>query len=434
MPDTGIIFLGVCERANYVPDGDTGFFKWHILGLKQVILSPIFPLPFQATHFGFAISAEAIATPHHIQIVDPSGNERGTIHIRIQNPANEPISSDSIASAPPEAIVEAPAVMLVGNGWQAIFCTIGPPGFLIERPGIHYLRLETPAGPQIIGELHFYAVNAIPLTPDRVAAIRSDPRGSKVLRLEFSCKVCSTALFTYAALERIPSIEAEGCSWYETIPETFTCTCSQTTLDLSLIRKNLHALLGLRIDQGGPVSVTPLYEKSSLEALRIEFVALVKTATKEEQLQQFIAKNPVILHQFPAVRLFTKPPIFTFFKADFAIVTPQRELLLIELEKSTTTLLKQDGGVAATLNQAFDQARSWLHIADEQRIAVLDALSLTREQVSSVHAVVIAGQDSGYDAMHLRRLKGQYRGDVRFLTYDDLIYSLDHLIQRLDAL
>ncbi len=324
--------------------------------------------------------------------------------------------------------------MLLANGWQPIFFPIKAPGFLVERPGIHYLRVRTDDGYHIIGEIHFYVVDPPPLTADRIAAIQSDPKAAKAVRLEFSCKSCATKIRVYAALNRIDAFEADGCLWYGELPDRLTCACSTTDLDVTILRKNMHGLLGQSFGHGEQLSFLPLYERSSLESIRTEFAHMLKIATKEEQLQQFIQKNPVILHQFPATRLFPKPPISTFFVADFAIVTPQRELILIELERANIRLLKKDGGVAAPLSHAFDQVRDWLHIIDEHRQAILDFLKINREQVSAVRAVVIAGRDSGYDAQHLRKLKGEDRGRVRFITYDDLCYSLDFLIRRLDAL
>ena len=428
MTDPGLVFIGICERAAYVREGNTNLFKWNILGLKQVVLSNIFPLPFQGIPLGFAISAAGITGRHHLQIVDASGKEIGTIDLDFSAKAFSADTNDPVGSN------ETLMVMLLANGWQAVFLPINAPGFLVERPDVHHIRLQTDLGPQIIGEIHFHAVDPPPLTADRVAAIRSDPNAAKAVRMEFGCKFCPSKCRVYAALERSDSSEADGWSWFETIPEIFTCDCSKTKLDMSLIRRNLHALLGQPSGQGDQVSFVPLYEKSSLESIRTGLARLLKTATKEEQLQQFIQKNPVILHQFPAARLFPKPPILTFFVADFAIVTPQRELLLVELEKPTTTLLEKNDGVAAPLNHAFDQVRDWLHTIDEHRLAVLDSLKISREQVSSVRAVVIAGRDSGYDAQHLRKLKGEDRGRVCFLTYDDLCYYLDVLIGRLHAL
>jgi Domain of unknown function (DUF4263) len=428
MSDDGLIFLGLCERAAYVRDGNTNIFKWNILGLKHVVISCIYPLPFQGVTLGFAIAGADSTTRHHIQLVDDAGKEVGTIALSFATQAFAPDTGN------PTAASDCPMVMLPQVGWQTVFVPITAPGFVVERPGLHRLRLQTARGVNVLGELHFFAVDPPPLSEDRIAAIQSDPDGTRAVGMEYGCKVCSYKFRVYAALARIEQMEEEGWSWYQNIPEALICQCKTTQLDVTLIRKNLHAILGHRPGQGGQVNYIPLYEKSSLETIRTNFAQLVSSAKKEEQLQQFIQNNPVVLHQFPAERLFPKPAILTFFAADFAILSPQRELLLIELEKPDTRLLKKDGGIAASLSHAFDQVRDWLHTVDEHRVAVLDCLKINRDQVSSVRAVVIAGRDSGYDAYHLRKLKGEDRGRVRFFTYDDLTYSLDHLIKRLDAL
>jgi Domain of unknown function (DUF4263) len=136
----------------------------------------------------------------------------------------------------------------------------------------------------------------------------------------------------------------------------------------------------------------------------------------------------------PPRRFFFKPPILNFFNADFAIVTPQKELILIEIERTTTRLMNKDGGMAGPLRHAFDQVHDWLHTLDEHRLAALDALKIDRNLVSSIRGVVIAGRDRGYDAQHLRRLKGVDYGKVIFLTYDDLLFSLIALLRRMESL
>src|SRR5258708_28750221 len=90
----------------------------------------------------------------------------------------------------------------------------------------------------------------------------------------------------------------------------------------------------------GEVRWTPLYEKSAIENLRIGFLHLVNADPPEESLQKIIEDHPVILHQFPAERLFFKPPILTRFKEDFHLVTPQKEPVLIASERTRPNLLK----------------------------------------------------------------------------------------------
>jgi hypothetical protein len=203
---------------------------------------------------------------------------------------------------------------------------------------------------------------------------------------------------------------------------------------LDWIRRNLHGLLGQRPLDGQNLRFVPLYEQGALDATRESYARLLSTAKCEEDLQKFFERNPVLLHQFPAERLFPKPAILTFFVADFAVVTPMRELILIELERADTRLMRKDGGVAAPLSHAFDQVSDWLQVVDDHRGAVLDSLDIEKAQVSSVRGVVIAGRDGGYDAKQLRKLKGVDRGKMSFLTYDDVLFSFDALLRKIGAM
>jgi hypothetical protein len=116
------------------------------------------------------------------------------------------------------------------------------------------------------------------------------------------------------------------------------------------------------------------------------------------------------------------------------VLTPAKELVLIELEKASTPLLKQDGGKAAELTHALDQAASWLQVVDDHRLAFLDGINLSKDQVGHITAVVIAGRDANYNQDHLRRLKAGNANRIKILTYDDLLHSLDALCRRFSKL
>lgn len=139
-----------------------------------------------------------------------------------------------------------------------------------------------------------------------------------------------------------------------------------------------------------------------------------------------------MLHQFPAEKLFYKPQILTHFKADFAVLTSQKELILIEIENTQTRLLKKDGDAAAPLSHSIDQVRNWLHVLDEHRRAATESLGIDR--ISSVRGVVIAGRDAHYNSEHLRRLKGFDLGRITILTFDDLAFNLCALAERIGKL
>lgn len=419
---TDVIFLGICERADYVREANTGIFKWNILGLRTIILSHIFPLRIDGGALGLAFRAGALSQEIKLRLSDDSYNEIGTLNLALQ--ATSPESDDAVLRE------GGPIVLAPTNQWSTVFLSLEKIGWIITKPGTYFLEQFVNESYISTGSLHFGVVDAPPLSPDRIAAIKSTPNAAKAVRFEIRCKSCPTKLRAYAALGLNPKLEADGWVWYETLPDYFKCQCGQVKIDLKYMRRNLHGLLGHSVrDESGLVHFMPLYEKSSLESIRSNFARLIERDPREELLQKFIEENPIVLHQFPAVRIISKPPILTSYVADFGIVTPQKELILIELEKTTTRIMKQDGGIAASLSHAFDQVRDWLHEVDEHRLAVLDTLRIERNEVSNIRAVVVAGRDVGYDARNLRKLKGNNWGRVTLLTYDDVLFSFDTLIR-----
>jgi len=49
-----VAFLGFSERAAYVRDGNTNLFKWNVIGLKHIVLFPIFPITLTGWNIGLA--------------------------------------------------------------------------------------------------------------------------------------------------------------------------------------------------------------------------------------------------------------------------------------------------------------------------------------------------------------------------------------------
>jgi hypothetical protein len=424
LPRPGVVFLGLAERAAVVFDGSPNLPKWNVLGLKHVVVSNFYPLSFSHWYIGLAVKDPETPGSVLLRFVDDAGTEIGTITFA---------TTKAITEFRPAS--EGRTVLVLDQGWFISFVRIGNTPISIPRPGMYLVQVQRHLNYETVGQLYFGLVEAPPLTAERIAAIRSDPKAMKAVRVNMACNKCQTKLLAYAGLERSTKQEEEGCIWYQDLPDEFVCACGATRMDLSSMRRNLFAPLGQPLPQDEEkIGYVPLYERSALEALHVEFLALLDSSPSEEVLQQFIQDNPILLHQFPADKLFFKPSILTFFRADFAIVTPQKELLLVEIETTRTRLLKANGGEAAPLRHAIDQVHSWIHVVDEHRLAVLDSLGVTRDLVSSIKGVVIAGRDRGYDAEHLRRLKGIDRGRVVLLTYDDLAFGLGTLGRRMSRL
>jgi Domain of unknown function (DUF4263) len=357
-------------------------------------------LPFFLNSWSLSIAMRLSAAPQSLKFgfKDESGEEIGWFNLQaVPEAGTVPLTGTA-----------SPFLQHLPQAWTIVFLQLPEqPAILVQKSGRYFVVLKADEEhEEIIGEFYCHLVEPAPLTPEREAAIKSNPNATRAVRAIFGCSACSAKCQVYAALERMPSLEAEGFTWYRDIPEQFVCGCGKTRIDLSTLKRNFFALLGQPQTVSGDISYVRLYEKSGLENLRVEFVNLVNGDPPEESIQQFIEKNPILLHQFPSERLFLKPQILTRFKADFGVVTPQKELVLIEIERASTRLLRNDGGQHADLTHAIDQVRRWLHEANEHRQALLDSLEIQREMVSRVRGVVIAGRDAGNDASQLRRLKG----------------------------
>ena len=431
-----IIFLGLCERANYVRDGISDIFKWNIIGLRSVLLSCIFPFNLKGLILGFSSHPNTAKIKKEIRLVSDSGEIIGQIDLHGDEAKPIRLHSDDLSAEGQNEILsrDEPILLIQEYSWVTFFLPLRELDWIIQKPGTYYIEYKSSGKFIRIGEIGFGAYDIPPLSPDRIAAIKSEPNAAKEVKYRIGCGHCSSKYQAYAALARNPAHEKDGWIWYRESPDTFICDCGKLVLDLQYIKRNLHGLLGGIYGDANHLNFMPLYEKTSLESIRAEFGRIINKNVREELLQKFIADNPIILHQFPALRIIPKPKILTSYVADFGIVTPQKEFILIEIEKTTTKLMNKDGGMAQTLNHAFDQVNSWLHEVDEHRIAVLDKLDIDRSEVSRVSGVVIAGRDVGYDARNLRQLKGRDWGKVKFLTYDDLLFSLDTLIRRVEKI
>jgi hypothetical protein len=424
-------FLGLVERAAYDVDEHGRVWKQHLLGLHNSIVSPVYPQSTDGLAFAFAIYNSLDGFTARLSLVDEDNVEAGYVDIDTRSGA---AGGESPASNSPQR--RQPVVMPAPtDGWAVFVIPSGHIVFTIPKPGEYRLLLKAEEGEAVgTGHLSFGLAEPVPLTADRIAAIRSDPLAAQAVQATLGCGECENGIWFYTALERDLVLESKGCIWHADLPDSFACRCGLLELDLSQYRRNLPGLLGTPTSISPTLAFVPLYEASSLHRIASSFAKLIAEETREEALQKFIEANPLLLHPFSPERVFFKAPILTQFHTDFTIVNHKQELIFIELEKPGTKLLKKDGGIHSELQHAFDQVRDWLHTTEEHRAAVLDCIHVDRTQVGAIRGVVIAGRDTPYPPEHLRKLKGQDLGRISFMTYDDLLASISTLSRTFEDL
>lgn len=427
-----VAFLGVCDRAIQITNGELYSTKQNILGLKSVIMSSIYPLNISGLHLVFAVYDPFNFKPARIVFLSSSGEEQLCIDINLLQTNDSSLEN----KVDPETINDknifcTPTANIIFQNqypvWSLLTMEINNTGFAIEKPGQYKVILRREDFEVSLGCLSFGYVPAEPLTEDRVAAIKSNPNAARAIKVSISCNKCNRKLSVYCAIERKKEEEVDGVMWYKDLTDSYLCKCKKTIIDLKYLR-NLHVLLGEPMGINNEISFTKFYELDSLNKIYHQFNSLVSQDPTEEKLQLCLENNPIILHQFSPRKIFFKSPILTKYNTDIVILNHKKELLLIELEKSGTRLLTKNGGIASALQHPLDQVRDWLHMTDEHRIAVLECIGLKSEEVSSVKGIVIAGRDLGYEPEHLRKLKWTDFGRINFFTYNDLLGSLSTLI------
>lgn len=417
IPD--IAFVGITERVSqrYLMPGREDTPITDILGLGDLIAAPVYPLSLEYHFLVLAIYLHDGMSARELKLLAPDG--RMVFNFKLESFAQEPTVAKEMG------VTAAP----LSSKWTTVVLPLrvqsGNQG-MIFGPGVHRLVCQIGASEVTIGEIRCCEVTVAELTPDRIAAIRSNPNAVKSVKYNIECNTCKSGIFAYASLERKPDLEAEGSRWYRDIPDQFQCSCGSLGLDLTYLRRNLHFFLGRPIGSA-TAKLEPLYTSNMVESIRADFEdVLARKANDELAIQSFMEEHPIVLSRFAAQRIFFRPTILTRYKADFAILAPGGELVLIEIERPNVQMVKADGAPTAEFNHAFDQANDWLREFLDHRSAALSciAVDLQPHQVSRIRAVVIQGRDASVTEDTRRKLKIRKFGEVEFLTYDDLLLSL----------
>ena len=164
--------------------------------------------------------------------VDFSGSSR-------PEPIQEPGSTLTSASLPVLAIENMPA-------WHTVLVPLKD--VVVPEPQTLSVYYEENSIEQSLG---FFVLGLLEVpmpTPERIAALKSDPRANKVAMIRLGCKTCDSHLSIYAAIEK-KGDPPKDAIWYQDLGEIFECTCGSTRFPLKYIRQNMHGLL---VDQTFP--------------------------------------------------------------------------------------------------------------------------------------------------------------------------------------
>jgi len=304
--------------------------------------------------------------------------------------------------------------------------------FMVMEPGKYEIYLTSSAPEKLVGSTNFVAVSTAEFSPEQIAAIKSDPLSAKFVRIVLGCKECPSKLRAYAGLQKDQKSEEEGWIWYRSLGTEFACECGKTKFPLVYLREGLSGIL---VRSTSPLSsnlISPvkLYEASALEQACRDFREILDRNAEEEQVQQFLESHPVFWHSFAPTRLMFKKPVLTKYVSDFVILNERKELLLIEIEKPSIGLIKDDGAIRHELQHAIAQVNNWIQVFNEHRAAALDCMGLKIDDVVKVKGVVIAGR-TPTDSQANRLLRSWSWDDISFQTFDDLLHQTREVLRHI---
>ncbi|MEX3007429.1 Shedu anti-phage system protein SduA domain-containing protein [Hoeflea sp. TYP-13] len=415
MTKRNTVFLGLCKRAEH----DIRLNRWNVLDLSPILPTHIFPMSLYGFYLAIAFPLDAASEASTLRIEYADGEELLKLDYKASIELNQ--SAKQQQETGTEGLI-----------WQPWFARLDISTAVIKRPATFFVFQECNGEKKQIGTFEAVFIEPPHLTPERISAIQSDPGACKSARIVINCTVCRDEHKSYYGLERIPKLETEGWIWSPELDDSWKCGCGATEMPLVYLKMGFSSVLGRRQTSSANLSVEPLYKKSVLENIRYNFVELLEQSPREEEVQKFIKENTILLYTYSATKIIPKPSIGTKFKADFGILDTNNDLNLVEIERPGLRLLKQDGHRTSGLTHAFDQVGDWLNEIEIHRIAILEGMGLQNDHVNKIRGVVIAGRDSGHDAGHLRKLRMRPNDGFAFYTYDDLISTLDNLIQSID--
>ncbi len=166
-------------------------------------------------------------------------------------------------------------------------------------------------------------------------------------------------------------------------------------------------------------------------ALLRDFKALLDSEPEQEEvLQVFLKKHPFLLCP-THTKMWPKLPLGAK-KTDFVFRDATSDYLLVELEKSTHSIFRQDGHPRGELNTAIGQITDWKRYVEDNLRTVQQELGLTGISANPQSLVVI-GRSHTLTAKNRRTLSTMYNEQpkLKIVTYDDVYDNAKAVIENL---
>lgn len=295
----------------------------------------------------------------------------------------------------------------------------------MPEPGVIDIYLIDNGKREKFSELYFAFEELEKLSKEELLAIESNLYMAQKVRAILGCKHCKSSMKVYYGTKRDFKLENKGYRFIDDAPDVFICGCGETETPLKYIKSNLAQTLRTAGIEGRNYNYESIYTESALNQLTKDFLKIIHSNPKEEEVQKFIEENTILLSHFNPKKIKFKTKISDKFVTDFAILDTSNNLLLIEIEKPSTRLFKNAGHATSDFNHAYEQVNDWLYELEESRKPLLDNFGLKSHEVNEIKGFVIAGLAQTEKEEYLRRHKIQKNSfeRIKFIAFDELLSS-----------
>ena len=197
-----------------------------------------------------------------------------------------------------------------------------------------------------------------------------------------------------------------------------------------------HDILGAAlIAQTEDIQLSALDPRASARrhyaALLAEFMTLLQSNPEREQtLQTYLQSNPILLCP-TQVRMWPKLA-FGATVTDFVFRDATQEYFLVELERSTLRLFRNDGHATAELTHAQGQIIDWKRYLGDNLQTVQRELGLAGI-TPNPHGIIVIGRSHSLLPRDRRKLQTMTNESpkLRIMTYDDVYESAKAVFENL---
>lgn len=443
------LFLGMSHRAARRGYG------WDLLGVTTLVLFPFFPQRLTGLQCVLGLNRSSLQDRNNYSYkllltdeTQPSNQGWVNQDLSLISPDQASLSGKAgfaIPSGPPEGGSTSFGWAMVGSQDELGAIEIVPvpaPPLMIGRPCRVFVDIEIDGKRYRRGEFICGFVPPAPLTDEERRAIASRPGAAKSVVFHIACKLCQSEADYYCQLnpldERPIEVPKTAIPLNEA-PSSWLCSCGQSTVELTYLKQGLHDVFRYaqtKSSEDSFMHFTPLYQAGRIQDIIAEYEQLIENTSDEEPVQKFFEAHSVCWAFLSPARIMHKPAVLTKKKADFGILTTQKILYLVELEKPSTRLTNQDGAISAEIQRGANQIRDWQLVVSDHRLALLSELGLKDNEVQEIRYILIGGLARRTSAKGLTKLRrSPFAPSTDFYCFDELgsfLHTLAGELRRLE--